>query len=306
VDDVDLTGRFPPVVIGVDGSPLAEAAAAAAVDEARRRLLPVRLVRAFDWPIPTAAAAPPPAGRDAARRAASAELSGLRDALLPEYPGGTITAAVVDGPPDTVLVAESASATVLVLGAHGDGRLAGVLGPVRAAVIRRSTSPVLSAAAGPRRDDGAPVIVGVGTGDESSTRHLLAAAALEAVTRSSDLVVVDLRPPAPVAPPASQDVAVVCGALQATNPGVRIRVVRPEDGAPPRLLDSAATAQLLVVGRGQPIEPLSAPLREVLAQSTVPVLVVPPAGAVRAYGPVRAFSLSAPVMATRSPRPDPC
>jgi nucleotide-binding universal stress UspA family protein len=301
---VELTGRFPPVVTGVDGSPLADAAASAAAEEARRRLLPLRLVRAFDWPLPAVAA--PPAGREAARRAASAELTRLRGALLPEYPGGTITTAVVDGAADTVLVAESASATVVVLGAHGDGPLAGVLGPVRAAVVRRSASPVLSAAASPRRRDGAPVIVGVGTGDQASTKHLLSAAALEAVTRSGDLVVVALPPAAPATPPDSGVVGTVCRALQATNPGVRIRLERPDDGAPPRLLDRAATAQLLVVGRGQPTEPLSATLREVLAQSTVPVLVVPPAREVRADGPVRALSLTAPAMAPRSPRPDPC
>lgn len=200
---MDLTGRFPPVVIGVNGTPLADAAAHVGVDEARRRLLPVRLVRAFDWPISAAAGEPFQAGREASRRAASTELSQLRDALMPEYPGGRIPTAVVDGPAAAVLVTESAPATLLVLGARGEGRPAEVLGPVVAAVVRRSACPVLSAAATARRHDEAPVVVGVtdSAGDEAAVRHLLAAALLEAATRSSDLVVADLRSQAAGAPP---------------------------------------------------------------------------------------------------------
>jgi nucleotide-binding universal stress UspA family protein len=291
---VDLIGRFPPVVAGVDGSPLAEAGSHAAVAEARRRLLPVRLVRAFDWPSSAAPAAPPQAGREAARRAASAELSRLRNTLLPEYPGCRITKAVVDGPPTSVLVAESASATMLVLGAHGDGRLAGVLGPVRATVLRRSTSPVLSAAAIARWGAGAPVVVGVNTGDELTTRHLLSTGLLEAATRSSSLVVVDLRSRVPGATPTGVDLPAVCRGLDATSPGVGVRFDSSDESSPLGLPQAARAAQLLVVGRGEPSEPLTAILRSVLTQSVVPVLVVPPATDVRARGPVRALSLVNP------------
>nr|WP_243851370.1 universal stress protein [Modestobacter marinus] len=290
-----MTGRFPPVVVGVDGSPLAEVAARTGVEIARRRLLPVRLVRAFDWPTrtPTAPAVSRPAGREAARQAASAGLGRLRDVLAGEHPGVRVSAAVVDGPAVTVLVAESLRATLLVLGARGDGRLAEVLGPVRAAVFRRSVSPVLSAAATVRRDGSAPVVVGVDSDDDAATRHLLSAALLEAATRSSDLVVADLRRSTPGDRPAGVDLSVACRGLQSTCPAVRVRLEERAADSPQRLLDAGRDAQLLVVGRGSRDEPLPGPLRSVLAQSVVPVLLVPPAGDVHERGTVRALALPA-------------
>jgi nucleotide-binding universal stress UspA family protein len=300
---VDLTDRFAPVVVGLDGSALADEAAHAAVAEARRRLLTVHLVRAFDWPGPASPAAPPPAGRETARRAASTGLSRLRDALLRDYPGGRITTAVIDGRAATVLVAESASATMLVLGARGEGRLAEVLGPVRATVVRRSASPVLSAAAAAPWNDRAPVVVGVDRGDQASTRHLLSTGLLEAATRSTDLVVVDLRGPAPGTPSPDPDLSAACRGLHATSPHVQVLLSQADDSSPRRLLHHDGGAQLLIMGRGGSAEPLTGILRSVLAQSVVPVLVVPQVSDVRARGPVRALSATTPRMTASWPAP---
>jgi len=92
-----VTSRFPPVVVGVDGSDPATAAARVATAEARRRLLPVHLVRTLAEPLPGLPAPPGPPDRAAARRAALDELGDLRESLLREYPGGQVTTALADG-----------------------------------------------------------------------------------------------------------------------------------------------------------------------------------------------------------------
>jgi nucleotide-binding universal stress UspA family protein len=293
---VALKGRFRPVVVGVDGSPLATAAARLGVEEARRRVLPVRLVRAFDWPVTPMSRSGVP-GRAAALHAATAELDRLHHLLEPDYRGDQISTAVIEGPAVDVLLTEAATAEMLVLGAHGKGPLADVLGPVRAPVLRTSPVPVLSAgAAAPPAGPGGPVVVGVDAGDAVVNRRLLSTALLEATTRSSDLVVVDVRPTDDLGHDDIDDIDDIddlkstVHAMRSTTPDVRITVERVAGSTPPSLLTPARDAQLLVVGRGEPTQALSPLARSVLTQSDVPVLVVPPAPGVAGHGPVRALA----------------
>ncbi|MFQ1002409.1 universal stress protein [Modestobacter sp. SSW1-42] len=285
-----VTGRFPPVVVGVDGSPAADAAAHEAADEAHRRLLPLRLVHAFDWP--AAPGTGPAPGRAAARRAASAHLWSVQEAVLAEHPGTPVSAAVVDGRAAEVLLAEAAGAELLVLGAHGTGPLAGVLGPVRAAVVRGCPCPVLSAAArrpgpGPR----GPVVAALG-GDQRHDSRLLAAAVLEAGTCGTGLTVVDLRHDPAGGEEPDPRLAALVGQLRQTAPGVPVYLTR---SGGPALSGSptAGDAALLVVGRGRPDQPLDATVRAALGQAEVPVLVVPSAPVDRGRSRVRALAAAA-------------
>ncbi|MEU2348485.1 universal stress protein [Modestobacter sp. NPDC049651] len=266
--------RFPPVLVGVDGTDLAETAARAGADEAQRRLLPLRLLRVFDWPVGGAAGPGGSPVRRAAREAAEDHLQRLRRRLAATHPGTRVEAALVDGRPADVLLAEAPDADLLVLGAHGPGPLAGVVGAVRATVIRQSPRPVLSAAAAPvLGHHGCPVVVGVDTGDPADVAELLRTAALEASTRSCDLRVVELRP----GPEREEgpDLPAAVGRLQATAPGVRMRLEVTGDPAGLPARGQADGAQLLVVGRRAPAGPLSASVRAAVSQSAVPALVVP-------------------------------
>jgi nucleotide-binding universal stress UspA family protein len=283
-----VTSRFRAVVAGDDGSGPAAAAAAAAAAEARRRLLPVRLVHAFDWPAP-AGAGPAPPGREAARRAALEALGDRRDTLLRRYPGLRITPALREGTPTEVLLEEGASAELLVLGPHGAGPGSGVLGRVRAEVVRRAPCPVLCAAVPSGRAVDGPVLVLVDPGDAASSTQLLSTALLAATTRGSDLVVVDRSR---TGDPAGPGLAAAVERMGRAAPGVRISCRRPADPSGRQLGPAERGAQLLVVGRGDPAGALPPALRAVLGQTGVPVLVVPPAAARPARAPVLALSLA--------------
>ncbi|WP_222269843.1 universal stress protein [Modestobacter marinus] len=287
-----MSSRFPAVVAGVDGYDLAAAAAAAATAVARRRLLPVRLVRAFDRPVPSPGAGPVPPGREAARRAALAALGDLRETLLRQYPGGQITTALVEGTAAEVLLEETASAELLVLGPHGAAPSSGVLGRVRVEVVRRAPCPVLCAAVPSGRVVDGPVVALVDPRDAATSSRLLSTALLEATTRGSDLEVVDLsRTGGPVGP-AGTGLAAAVERMGRAAPGVRIRCRRPDDPSGRHLGPAERGAQLLVVGRGDPAGALPPVLRAVLSQAGVPVLLVPPAAAPLARAPVLALSLA--------------
>lgn len=286
---MDLTDRSPSVIVGVDGSDLADTAAVLAVEEAHRRLLAVRLVTAFNWSDDLPVAAPHP-GRAAARQAAADHLEQLQRDLRARFPGIQVEGVVLDGPAADVLLTQSAHAELLVLGAHGPGPLAAVLGPVRAPVLRHCLRPVLLAAA--VRDHpapSAPVVVAVDDAPEDWGR-LLRSALLAATTRSAALVVLDLRQPGPHRTGTDAGLDALVERLQDTCPGVRTRVEPPTG---PRTLPEqpvAHGAQLLVVGRGRPTEPLGSTARAALTQSQVPVLVVPTTPEAQPHGPVRALA----------------
>ena len=116
------------IVVGVDGSSCSREALRFAADEAKLRAAPLRVVCA--WQVPTsvyAAAAFTPAVderafTDAARAAAEDE---LHEVLGESDPAPQLV--LREGSPATVLIDESRSAELLVLGSRGHGGFAGLL-----------------------------------------------------------------------------------------------------------------------------------------------------------------------------------
>jgi nucleotide-binding universal stress UspA family protein len=133
------------VVVGIDGSPGAEAALRFAVEEARLRGLPLRVV--FAWEPSSGAylgeafAATADAFEGAERQAEEV----LRTAVgaVPAGSGVTIEALSVEGDPATVLVEQAEDAALLVVGSRGHGAATNLLiGSVGQAVVHHARCPV--------------------------------------------------------------------------------------------------------------------------------------------------------------------
>ena len=112
----------PQIVVGVDGSPHADAALRFAVAEARLRGVPLRVVCA--WEPPTSAyvgeafAATPDAFVAAEQHAEDVLRTALERLTLDDV---QVEALAVEGHPATVLVDQAADAELLVLGSRGHG-----------------------------------------------------------------------------------------------------------------------------------------------------------------------------------------
>lgn len=183
----------PPVVAGVDGSADARLAVDLAAWEADRRAAPLRLVCALQ---PVYAYGMVSVGFDI-----EAQARDLRDILVAEaarvrqrYPDLTVETEVVHGAPAGVLVDESASAQLVVVGSRGRGGFAALLtGSVSAQVAAHGKAPVIvlrpPAVLGTRETPGTgPVVVGV----DGSTGSAAAVAFAfdEAAARGTGLIAV--------------------------------------------------------------------------------------------------------------------
>lgn len=136
---------MPGIVVGIDGSEAAEAALAFALEEAKLRQLPLRIVCA--WEIPpieyAGAAFVPTPDIPASAETDADEVLAQAAAQLGSDHGIHIETASVHGHPATVLVEQAKDATLLVIGAHGHGALATlVLGSVSKAVAQHCTVPL--------------------------------------------------------------------------------------------------------------------------------------------------------------------
>lgn len=135
------------IVVGIDGSDGSRAALRWAIAEARLRGAAVEAVSAYHVPY-TGAASVMPLMLDPEDFRASADallakaLDEVEDeaAALPK----PITAIAVEGPASTVLVEAGLGASLLVVGARGHGRLAGMLlGSVSRQVTEHASVPVV-------------------------------------------------------------------------------------------------------------------------------------------------------------------
>jgi len=133
-----------PVVAGVDGSPDSLVATDVAAGEAARRHLPLRLVHGLR----------PPAAYSFGALVAidvSSILADLREMLHTvatdvqgRYPDLTIETSVTAGDPAGVLVEESRTASLVVVGSRGLGGIRGMLaGSVSAQVAAHAHAPVI-------------------------------------------------------------------------------------------------------------------------------------------------------------------
>jgi nucleotide-binding universal stress UspA family protein len=133
---------MPGVVVGIDGSPPAEAALAFALEEARLRNLPLRIVCAWEIPaVQYAGAALRPApdlSTEAERKADEVLAEALEE--IGDHPGIPIETVAAAGHPPDVLVEQSVGATLLVVGTRGRGGFASVvLGSVSQSTAHRSS-----------------------------------------------------------------------------------------------------------------------------------------------------------------------
>ncbi|SHN88369.1 Nucleotide-binding universal stress protein, UspA family [Geodermatophilus obscurus] len=298
-----------PVVVGVDGSRDATAAARLGAREAAFRSAPLRLVLAFPWA--QGDRIPAPEGFDAwavLRASADFVLGSLEAMAREEAPGLRVESRLADGPAVDVLVAESETAQLLCVGSTSTGGVGDLLlGSTASAVVRLSRCPVLVVPQRPGTavSERSGVVVGLdGTSDDDP---VLAFALRAAADRSTELVAVhtwEHMAPGPVgllADPLMGDTAarrraeaLLTDSLDragVTDVPVR-RVVEP--GRPAEaLLAVATTAQLLVVGhrhrRGGALGVLRSVTNAVLHRAACPVAVVPlPARADRAVASVTA------------------
>ncbi len=151
-----------PVVVGVDGSPSSLEAVETAAREAALRGTGLRLVHAFGRrsahvPHP----GPPwnPAGTGI-RELVDGTVAEAERRARDSVPGVEIDRDVVLGEPTTVLVIESRTAALAVVGSHGRGAVAGLLlGSTAGHLAAHGRCPVLVARG--RRAPGGPVLLAV-------------------------------------------------------------------------------------------------------------------------------------------------
>jgi nucleotide-binding universal stress UspA family protein len=131
------------IVVGVDGSPSAEAALRWAVTQARRSGARLRAVTA--WEIPVYAGWLPMIPFDEIGAAAGKMLSAsVSEALDIGAPDVEVRENVLPGHPAQVLVDESAHAALLVVGSRGRGAFAGtLLGSVSQHCVQHARCPVV-------------------------------------------------------------------------------------------------------------------------------------------------------------------
>ncbi|MFE9021431.1 universal stress protein [Streptomyces sp. NPDC007808] len=292
------------VTVGVDGSPESLAAALWAAREAERRGLPLRLVHAWDWqpyaqPVPDGAAH---------RHWGEHVLREAAEQLRESHPDLRITWEHVAQPPVTALLSASAEADPLVLGSRGLSGVVGFLvGSVGLALAARTRRPVVLVRSDARAEgerqldaDGRPstqtpyrdVVLGL---DHKRPDDAVVAFAFEAAaSRAARLRVVHgwSLPPyfaygLPADPALNDELA-----RQETNaveealapwrekfPGVEVVEQTAVGNAGAHLVDAAADASLVVVGRRIRQSPLGARIgpvtHAVLHHATAPVAVVP-------------------------------
>ncbi|HET6215247.1 MAG TPA: universal stress protein [Micromonosporaceae bacterium] len=159
-----------PIVVGVDGSTPATAAARWAAAEAMLRGRPLRLVHTYSWPVAPAAVTAPSfvISEESLREAAEAVLSEALADVRQAVPGVPVAGRVIAGSASHVLLELSSTAGMVVVGHRGHGGFASLLlGSVAAHVVAHARCPVAlvrPAAAGtdaPAVAADAPVVVGV-------------------------------------------------------------------------------------------------------------------------------------------------
>ncbi|TDB74941.1 universal stress protein [Micromonospora sp. KC723] len=174
------------VVVGVDGSEPALRAVRLAAAEADRRRRPLRVVHGFIWPLLRVPVGRPPDGPPGSGLRHQAEELVARAVAEAEAtrPGLRTTGEIIDGEASAVLLGESATAAMIVLGDRGLGGFTALLvGSVAVQVTTYADCPVL-VARGEERPDG-PVVVGVD--DSALSRSAVDFAAEQAALRGTTL-----------------------------------------------------------------------------------------------------------------------
>ncbi|MBP2328762.1 nucleotide-binding universal stress UspA family protein [Kibdelosporangium banguiense] len=252
-----------PIVVGVDGSDSAQQAVRWAAREAARRKAPLRLVHA-NMVIPAYTTVPVP--RSLAQALAEEGRRWLREAsqvAQEEEPQIEVSRILERADPPTVLLAESQTAQLMVLGSRGLGGFTGLMvGSVAVKLAQRASCPVVVVRDEHDDTSGKPVILGV---DGSPAGEAAIAFAYEQASRwNVPLVAVhtwsDVLPPAAfsIVPHAfdwpeiqTKELELLCERLagwQEKYPDVQVERIVTQDSPARSLIEQARSAQLVVVG----------------------------------------------------------
>ncbi|NEE00649.1 universal stress protein [Phytoactinopolyspora halotolerans] len=188
-----------PIVVGVDGTPASQLALHWAVNEARLRGLPVRIVLATDQPTTYQTYTPPLTsetfvveGPPQTKRAIEdfdRAMAYARDRL----PAGTLSGVHTPGRATSVLLDEARDAAMVVVGSRGRSTAASaLLGSVSATVAAHAPCPaVVVRGPGGLAGTARPIVVGVDGSEDAY--HALAYAFTEAAKRRRPLTVLHCR-----------------------------------------------------------------------------------------------------------------
>lgn len=152
-----------PVVVGVDGSPSAVAAAHYAASLAQRKDAPLLVLQVFETMFygygPLSFAATYALADEQLREAAGRQLTETVTEIRDAHPGLEVDWQLRQGHAAATLIAESQEATATVVGSHGMGGFTGlILGSVAAQVAAHAHGAVVVAR--PAADPMGPVLVG--------------------------------------------------------------------------------------------------------------------------------------------------
>ncbi|WP_419994720.1 universal stress protein [Streptomyces boninensis] len=255
-----------PILVGVDGTDSSLQAVATAVREAQLRGCGVRVIHAFIWPlmgVPLGASpiGPVDGGLSAeGERIVAAAVEHARG-VGPEVP---VEGAVVTGDASPVLVAESRSAALVVVGSRGLGAFTGLLvGSTAIHLAAHAECPVLVVRG--RAEPQGPVVLG--TDGSPAAEPAVAFAFNEASLRGTRLIAVHAWTPWNATLPPPQDPALpyagrpgdlpqaeerllaeAVAGHQDRYPDVEVELRTVESGTREALIEASREAQLLVVG----------------------------------------------------------
>ncbi|MFG3310163.1 universal stress protein [Streptomyces wuyuanensis] len=253
------------VVVGVDGSPSALAAVAAAAQEALLRGVRLHVVHAFVWPAMHVPPGGSPLGPSAGGVRESVErlLTEAVERAQAAAPGVRVDHGVITGTAVTALEAESRTARLMVVGHHSSAGPAGLLGSTAVHLAAHSHCPVMVVRE--QTTDDRPVLVAVD--DTPRSRGAVAFAFEEASLRGAELVALhvcgtwadrsDTRPVDRVDP--GNDAETIpdheerllheaLSGHRESHPEVTVRAHIVQGRTQPTLIEASRSARLMVVG----------------------------------------------------------
>lgn len=212
----------PSVVVGVDGSANATRAALWAVDEARCREIPLRLIHVSTSPL-----------------RAQRTIDRAIDAVQPQTRGVTLEAEIVSGP-DVASLADSAAAMICI----------GNVGSSAAALVEQAPCPI-GIIRGPQPSDAAnPGAVVVELSATPASAAVLAMGAQEARLRSAPLRVISPRQLQDAYAERHTQIENRLDQWQSRYPDLDVRPVEISGSAMNYVVENSDAIQLLVIGAG--------------------------------------------------------